>query len=155
MIANLNFDVTPIGDSRRDRGVLIGHYTPISEPPSIGREQTMFVVLSNGFEERRASLATVTGEQPKGHRPEATTQPLLQEALLEKTANDRTVLLARKYAGQGDNEQLARLEILTQRMRKLVPRVTPEAVDAIENSLSQIEARRERRAEMASRRGMT
>ena len=115
----------------------------------------MFVVLSNGFEERRASLATVTGEQPKGHRPEATTQPLLQEALLEKTANDRTVLLARKYAGQGDNEQLARLEILTQRMRKLVPRVTPEAVDAIENSLSQIEARRERRAEMASRRGMT
>lgn len=153
MIASLNFDATPISDSRRDRGVLVGYYTPVSEPPSIGQEQTMFVVLSNGFEERRASLPTVTGEAPKGQRPEAAAQPL-QQALLEKTASDRTVLLARKYAGQGDNEQLARLEILTQRMRKLVPRVTPEAVDAIANSLAQIEARRERRAEMASRRGM-
>lgn len=47
--------------------------------------------------------------------------------VMEAARDQRITLLARKYEGRSlDVEEKARLKILTERLRRLVPRVTPE-----------------------------
>jgi len=49
----------------------------------------------------------------------------------ESTNNERLVFLARKYAGQASREDNARLEILTQKVRGLMPRVSTSDIDRL------------------------
>lgn len=51
----------------------------------------------------------------------------------DKTQQDRVTLLAKKYAGKLDPDASARLEILTQRMRLMRPRVNSAMLNRMEN----------------------
>jgi hypothetical protein len=51
--------------------------------------------------------------------------------LLSKTISDRSRLLAQKYGSGAQREELLRLDILTERLRSLSPRVGNAEVDAL------------------------
>ena len=51
----------------------------------------------------------------------------------------RVALLARKYASISTTEDDARLQILTQRLRRLSPRVTPEDLNSLSTMVGQLE----------------
>jgi len=48
---------------------------------------------------------------------------------LSSAVSRRTLLLARKFGAGANREEISRLEILTERLRKLSPRVTSEQID--------------------------
>lgn len=56
----------------------------------------------------------------------------------EKVASDRIALLARKYAAKDAfaDEDQARLSIVTERLRKLAPSITPNEITSLENALN-------------------
>jgi hypothetical protein len=54
--------------------------------------------------------------------------------------NVRSTLLAKKYAGKTSREDNARLDILTERIRLLSPRVTNQEVDLLVSIVDQAEA---------------
>jgi hypothetical protein len=61
--------------------------------------------------------------------------------LLSDTQQRRIALLAEKYAGKAwEPEMEARLEIDNRRISKIVPRVTDEMVDALNEFISEIES---------------
>ena len=59
---------------------------------------------------------------------------------IAKFASTRGILLAKKFGSGVDREEASRLVILTERLRKLVPRVDPAEVDALAGVAADIEA---------------
>jgi hypothetical protein len=56
-----------------------------------------------------------------------------------RASEERVALLAIKYQGISTVEDDARLQTLTQRLRVLSPRVTPEDLDRLETLVGQVE----------------
>lgn len=74
---------------------------------------------------------------------------------LEVTSRQRYVLLAQKYASRGaSREQLARLELLSGRLRVLLPPVTPEELAQLESMAVASENARARFAGIRERHGI-
>jgi hypothetical protein len=67
-----------------------------------------------------------------GAQPEQEPQPI------DLIASDRVKLLAKKYEAGATSEDLARLEILTNRLQKLMPRTTAEDIADVEESADRI-----------------
>jgi hypothetical protein len=83
--------------------------------------------------ERTKRAAVPQAPVPAGEAPPGT--------LLERTRDDRLALLARRYvAGDLTPEDDARLRIATERMRRLLPYVTPADVEAVETMVGEVEA---------------
>lgn len=82
--------------------------------------------IISGFQHRRALDATSkVADRPMG--------------VAEKTQQDRVALLAKKYAGKLDSDASARLEILTQRMRLIRPRVTLATLSKMERTAEEVD----------------
>ena len=60
-------------------------------------------------------------------------------ALAVKATADRSLILARKYGSGVSREESSRLDILTVRLRNLVPRVSEEQMDALASMVGETE----------------
>jgi hypothetical protein len=59
---------------------------------------------------------------------------------LDRAREERIALLARRHEGAGSIEDDARFQILTERLRRLAPRVTPRDFEPIEAALTAVES---------------
>ncbi len=121
--------------------------TFIDELPVRGAEETLFLVNRYRVPStRRTGTLTATGEELRSRsdvdagaqvaprlRPDEPADP----ADLARDA--RVALLARNCEGTSTVEDDARFEILTQRLRKLRPRVEREDIGAISDMVDQLE----------------
>ncbi len=83
-----------------------------------------------------SGTATVSELVTKVPRKVASTTPLrgvIAAHSFEKARHDRIQLLARKYGGKIDAEGEARLAIVTARMSRLNPRITPSQIRRLED----------------------
>lgn len=123
-----------------------------------GHEQTAVVDRTGAssygtliFSQRAAPAVTldITGtlaearEQPA--RPE---QRSADEQAVASARDARLQLVALKYEGRASTEDMARLHILTLRLRKLAPRVDAEALSNLEQAVGSIERVAENLAEI-------
>jgi hypothetical protein len=77
------------------------------------------------------------------------------ESEVDVAASERVTLLARKYvSGSLSPEADARLAIATERVRRLVPRVTADDVEALESILEDLDSISQRDAERRKRLGI-
>jgi len=67
---------------------------------------------------------------------------------------DRLVFLARKYAGFSSREDNARLEMLTEKVRSLMPRVSAADVDRLTSLVEDLRAVQERHKQLRERTGL-
>ncbi len=101
-----------------------------------GAEVPEVLVETTGFAGRIIwFLQTLTPEVSLrvdiGHQ---TRSPVMEEDEGDRENHERLVFLSRKYANQRFSpEANARLEILTERIRGLIPRVKPADLDTLEN----------------------
>jgi hypothetical protein len=58
---------------------------------------------------------------------------------LNKISDTRIRLLVEKYEGEATSEDSARLDILTERLRRLSPRVTPDDIDRFVTMVDNVE----------------
>lgn len=115
--------VTSPGEGREFEGtVFIIHRSAV---PSVSRERSG----TRTAEEFRES-----GEP---HALEATVS--VGDDPMSRARDARVALMARKYEGASTTEDIARIEILTQRLRRLSPRVTPEDIEVVSGMVDQLE----------------
>lgn len=84
-------------------------------------------------------------------------QTTMQEDQIAKVNSERVVLLARKYVAKESlsDEEGARLAIVTERVRKLLPAVSAREYETIEDALKLIQEARESDEELRKRTGIT
>ncbi len=80
------------------------------------------------FEVRRELENPVEGESEVSENP-----------AIDVARDARIALLVQKYEGAATNEDNTRLDILTQRLRKLSPRTTPHELDILTAMVEEIE----------------
>lgn len=74
---------------------------------------------------------------------------------VERIANQRVRLLAAKYAGSNETQEIvARLEILNRRLLSIAPRVSEEQVASLERAHEQLTRIRAAREERSKRLGI-
>lgn len=125
------------------RGRRRGWETVVEERPVPAFQPTVFVSYwSWSSSMNRGGLSTATAAELR----EAFPSKSLEEQLAPEAddpvirARDaRIALLARKYEGISTTEDDARLQILTQRLRRLGPRVTPEDLNSLSTMVKQLE----------------
>jgi hypothetical protein len=59
---------------------------------------------------------------------------------VEVAADSRVMLLAKKFEAGATKEELARIEILSNRLNRLAPRTTPEDIDRLAAAVGEAEA---------------
>jgi hypothetical protein len=134
----LVFDVTPttavVYDDDRGR-----EETPDLRKTRRAFEETVFVELRGQVPslKREADTTATAGELRAGEPPVTTRVDLDDEVM--KARDARLALLARKYEGTASIEDGARLQILTERLRKLSPRVTSRDVEQVADMVSEAE----------------
>jgi len=124
--------------------VLSPAYAVIDEPIFTARDMT-------GYRDQEGSFEDVT-EPPHGVPPE-------EEARLsaaDSANRDRLELLARAYvAGQLSSEEEARLAIVSERVRRLIPRVTASYFEEIEHIVIDVQQIGSEDGEQRRRLGIT
>lgn len=63
---------------------------------------------------------------------------------VERARRDRLALLVKQFEGDANREDRARVEILTERLRRLAPKVSPEAHAVVERGVAALEASNQR-----------
>ncbi|MDP1548038.1 MAG: hypothetical protein Q8L87_18665 [Anaerolineales bacterium] len=88
--------------------------------------------------------------------PPAATPTMTPQSLgVERIANQRVRLLAAKYAGSNETQEIvARLEILNRRLLSIAPRVSEEQVASLERAHEQLTRIRAAREERSKRLGI-
>ncbi|MBN1610022.1 MAG: hypothetical protein JW940_25575 [Polyangiaceae bacterium] len=150
LVHNLDLDQTALMDrpydERRGREETVAEERP---NPRLILDATLFVGYSAGVPAfRKVEDTTPTSTELATGQPE--TEPPGEAVQLEDEASRacdaRVALLARSLEGSLSAEDSARLQILTQRLRRLVPRVTGEDLEQLSQacrvslSLSIVEA---------------
>ena len=89
----------------------------------------------------RGGESTATAAELREAFPSKSLEQLAPEAddPVIRARDARVALLARKYASISTTEDDARLQILTQRLRRLSPRVTPEDLNSLSTMVGQLE----------------
>lgn len=133
-------NVTPVSEppyfqQYRDRGA-----TPLSDWADAESQQTAIV----GFVPPAILRAAVGGLTSLDLRqiPQIDSNGSADDAelsVIDTYGESRLALLVQKYEGQNTREDSARLEILTQRLRRLSPRVTTEDLTTLTFMVEQIE----------------
>jgi hypothetical protein len=135
----LTFDVTPttaiVYEDRRGR-----EETAAPQKLRRGFEETIFVELRGQVPvlKREADTTATADELRAGERRPPAVRVDVEDEVM-KARDARLALLARKYEGTASIEDGARLQILTERLRKLSPRVTSEDVAQVEDMVSEAE----------------
>lgn len=142
MWMDANYDTTPLTrppavvKPYTDRG-----QTPFAERPVEFRAQTA-PVSSPLVETTNQSdgSATMTTEERhlSASRPNLPQESVFEEQVV-KARDARLALLAKQYESRSTREDDARMEILTERMRRLVPSVTPGAIAQLEAVVGRVE----------------
>ncbi len=136
----LALDVTPtmvsLYDEKRGREETIAGDSQYRRRPLV---ETFFIGLGGQvpqLKKQTDSTATAAELRAGGHGASQRAQD--QDETL-KARDVRLALLARKYEGTASVEDTARLQILTERLRKLAPRVTHQDVEQITEMVADAE----------------
>jgi hypothetical protein len=116
--------------------------TYVNERPVRSFEETVFLVYRSSVPSMRGSGSlTPTKAETLGALGVNTRRPSApsHDDTADRARDARVVLLARKYEGISTTEDEARIEILTQRLRRLSPRVTPKDLDQLTLMVGQLE----------------
>jgi len=111
-------------------------------------QQESFVITQTELPQSSSSLfrttsnGTMTGKEVRQsvERPPAEDVRTLSDVIADTTVRDRTRLLIQKFAGTESRESNARLDILTERLRRLNPRVTDKDFDHLSALVDKLEA---------------
>jgi hypothetical protein len=143
----------------------------IAKPPSASLRDSAYNVSSRAVEQvTRSTFNTLfdtlfesgTGSQTVSIK-DRPLQPLYQthavreedssDELLQKNLSDRVTLLARKYAAKDkfSKDESARLAIVTEKLRKLLPPVRPEEISYLEQFTSLLEGAKRKRLIVSER----
>lgn len=150
----IQLDVTPVSGPPYIHEYRGGTANPLGDP--LKREvQATEMVSGKPLQIQRGNVATplVSGLR---HKPqmEAIQTEAADDALLISARESRITLLVRQYDGSTTKEEAARLEILTQRLRRLSPHVTVADVDELSNVIGRIEEISTRADELRGRFGI-
>lgn len=127
-----DLDVTPF--NRLPGGSRSGHTEDRDESKFSAFASGVFDVLACTVVLTQGSLLATAIEPAPDHSPRLQTQ----DAVLEKTAHDRGLLLELKYGSASNRENEARLTMLTERLRSLDSRVSPDAVDMLTETVDNL-----------------
>ena len=126
-------------EERRGRGrgweeTVVGGPVPAFRP-------TVFVSYWSSFLLNRGGLSTATVAELREAFPSKSLEQLGPEAddPVIRVRDERVALLVRKYEGMSTTEDEARFQILTQRLRRLSPRVTPEDLNSLSTMVGHLE----------------
>lgn len=116
--------------------------TYVNERPALRFEETAFLDHRSDVPSMRGSGSlTPTGAELRGlvdgGALRAGAGPGLEAS--DRARDDRVALLVRRFEGVATTEDEARIEILTQRLRKLSPRVTPTDLDHLSTMVTELE----------------
>lgn len=124
------------------RGRRRGEETVVGERPVLAFQPTEFVSYWSSVPSmNRGGLSTATAAELREAFPSKSLEQLAPEAddPVIRARDERLALLARKYESMSTREDDARLQILTQRLRRLSPRVTPEDLNSLSTMVGQLE----------------
>jgi hypothetical protein len=147
--------VLPSGNFQPDPSA---HFTPVLK----GR-QTQPTLQSTGTTERQVftrveqsrTLKELQEDPLYGRLWQSPQQPEPTRTELEAASEHRLAILARKYEGAVlTREDVARVAILTQRLRRLAPRVTHLSWTIAEDSVQELEATAARASEIGAKYGL-
>lgn len=116
--------------------------TVVGERPVPAFEQTVFVSYRSSVPSmNRGGVSTATAAELRDAFPSKSLEQLAPEAddPVIRARDARVALLARKYESISTTEDDARLQILTQRLRRLSPRVTPEDLNRLSTMVGELE----------------
>lgn len=117
--------------------------TFVAERPSRAFEETVFLVYRTDVPSmRRNGTLTPTGAELASlveSTPHAPLKAMSKEDAVDRARDARVALLVRKFEGQSTVEDDARLAILTERLRKLSPRVTSADIDNATTMVGELE----------------
>jgi hypothetical protein len=154
MFDSIQHDVTPIGSYGSSVEMRQYAFTPLPQRKQGGSLNTRFVLFENNvpFHLTDSDLAT-TGNLSRWDTAVSNVQhgEDISDDPISKTARDRRVLLSNKYAGKLNNEEASRLDILTERLRKLSPRVSTSEINALSEMVDGLEAMNLRLAAIKAR----
>jgi hypothetical protein len=137
----LAFDVTPTTDTlyEEKRGreeTVVGNF----EKQRRAVEETLFIGYQGQVPLlKREADSTATAEELRAPREQQVSHRDQDDDEVLKARDVRLALLARKYEGVASVEDTARLQILTERLRKLSPRVTDKDVEQITEMVAEAE----------------
>lgn len=99
------------------------------------------LIVSVGAIHRVGDQTFTTDEFSTGAYKEVRSSQQQADAIAAITAaSDRRIdLLVRSFSGDASNEDDARLQILTSRLRKLSPRITAEEINHLDNLVGELE----------------
>jgi hypothetical protein len=116
--------------------------TVVGERPVPAFQPTEFVSYWSSVPSmNRGGLSTATVAELREAFPPKSLEQLGPEAddPVIRARDERVALLVRKYEGMSTTEDEARLQILTQRLRRLSPRVTPEDLNSLSTMVGHLE----------------
>ena len=116
--------------------------TVVGERPVSAFQPTVFVSYWSSVPfMHRGGESTATAAELREAFPSKSLEQLAPEAddPVIRARDARVALLARKYESISTREDDARLQILTQRLRRLSPRVTPEDLNSLSTMVDQLE----------------
>ncbi len=137
----LAFDVTPttatVYDEKRGREeTKVGDFNR----PRQAFEETIFIEFQRQVPLLKRQLDTTpTAEELRTREAQPAAHRGLDDDAVVKARDARLALLARKYEGTASVEDTARLQILTERLRKLAPRVTAADVEQVAEMVADAE----------------
>lgn len=162
---DFHLDVTPVTEPTFFQSFADDGRTPIAErrigpAPSPERRKQVSIsptdaVVLKPFEIARHDTRTQTGAK-KSSTAATGVKPLqiAGASQLVVAREARLALLAKKYEGEPTVEDSARLALLTERIRRLQPRVTKRDVDVLTQVVGQVEQVTDSLAQMRQRLGI-
>jgi hypothetical protein len=117
-------------------------------------QATHFYVLSQPMLRRDAAQTPLQSEGVAPAMEVNDVVSLVESNETDLASANRSMLLVMKYEGVSSKENQARIDILTQRLRKLSPRVTASDIDALGGVIDTIETISASVARLKSKYGM-
>ena len=118
--------------------------TCVTTGPSSPPEPTLFIGYKADVPAlRREAPTTTTTDELLLNRPAASPSgqtPIHEEDEVSRAREARLMLLARRYERVASPEDDARMHILTQRLRRLAPRVTESDTNELSSMFGELEA---------------
>jgi hypothetical protein len=141
MFDSLPVDVTAIHYGIQAQAMMNKIATPVARqdpPPSLSETGT--VTIASPFKSRVLSH-TQTGHELLQSAYQGGSAKAIDSVSVEDSARRaRVALLVKKHEGKTSREDGARLAILTERIRKLDPRVTTQQLDSMADMVGQLES---------------
>lgn len=133
-------DVTQVSSFTSYQGYRDVDATPINGRTVARPEHTEYVSLKPPVIQRPTVSTPMAFNGPKFYKENigANVEPL-ENSPVDIASEQRLALLVQKHEGASTREENARLKILTQRLRRLSPRVTAGDVVALTTMVEQIE----------------